>query len=175
MWRYVKHDKGESRMYRKWIALVLCVAGALFATVLVACGGDEGSGGGNATSTIKIGVLNPTTGAQTQNGSDVNAGLKLYFDSIGNKVGDHPVELIFEDDASNPQQGLERARKLIDQDKVDLLMGVVHSGVAVGVAEYATEREVPYIITCAGANALTARREATTCSAPPRPTRSATW
>lgn len=104
---------------------------------------------------IKIGVLNPTTGAQTQNGTDVNNGIKLYFDSIGNEVAGHPIELIFEDDASNPQQGLERARKLVENDQVDLLMGVVHSGVGVGVAEYADQQEMPYIVTCAGANAIT--------------------
>jgi branched-chain amino acid transport system substrate-binding protein len=140
------------------ILFTLCAACALLAFVLASCGGSESEGTAGSDeqqSTIKIGVLNPTTGAQTQNGTDVNNGLKLYFDSIGNTVAGHPIELIFEDDASNPQQGLERARKLIDQDKVDLLMGVVHSGVAVGVAEYAAQREVPYIITCAGANALT--------------------
>jgi len=132
---------------------LLCTVGLLLALIVAACGGDEGDSA--EKSTIKIGVLNPTTGAQTQNGTDVNTGLKLYFDSIDNEIAGHPVELIFEDDASNPQQGLERARKLVDQDQVDLLMGVVHSGVAVGVAEYAATREVPYIITCAGANALT--------------------
>lgn len=107
---------------------------------------------------IKIGILNPTTGAQTQNGTDVNKGLKLYFDSIGNQVAGRPVKLIFEDDASNPQQGLERARKLVEQDKVDFLMGVVHSGVAVGVAEYAAQNKIPYVITCAGANPLTGEK-----------------
>jgi len=130
---------------------VLCGVGLVSAFALAACGGGESTEG----STIKIGVLNPTTGSQTQNGTDVNAGLKLYFDSIGNEVAGHPIELIFEDDASNPQQGLERARKLIDQDQVDLLMGVVHSGVSIGVADYAAKREVPYICTCAGANVLT--------------------
>lgn len=139
---------------RRVVLTFVCVTGMLLTLFLGACG-DEGDGGGDEMSTIKIGVLNPTTGAQTQNGSDVNTGLKLYFESIGMEVAGHPIELIFEDDASNPQQGLERARKLIDQDKVDLLMGVVHSGVAVGVADYAATREVPFIITCAGANALT--------------------
>ena len=142
-------------MKTRHIALsLLCALGLLVPLSIAACG-DNDSGGSTEKSTIKIGVLNPTTGAQTQNGSDVNKGLQLYFDSIGNEVAGHPIQLIFEDDASNPQQGLERARKLIDQDKVDLLMGVVHSGVAVGVAEYAAQREVPYIITCAGANDLT--------------------
>lgn len=142
-------------MKTRHIALsLLCALGLLVALVVLACGGND-SGSSAEKSTIKIGVLNPTTGAQTQNGADVNKGLKLYFDSIGNEVAGHPVQLIFEDDASNPQQGLERARKLIDQDKVDLLMGVVHSGVAVGVAQYAAERKVPYIITVAGANGLT--------------------
>lgn len=137
--------------------ILVIVACAALASLCVACGDDSSSTGGDGgdKEPIKIGVINPTTGAQTQNGTDVNTGLKLYFDSIDNQVAGHPIELIFEDDASNPQQGLDRARKLVEQDEVDLLMGVVHSGVAVGVAEYAAQREVPYIITCAGANALT--------------------
>jgi len=164
---------------RQKCATLLVLVGVLlvFSALLTACSsGDEtttsaavattagevtATTGGDTTTTaasgtpIKIGVLNPTTGAQTQNGTDVNNGLKLYFDSIGNQVAGHPIELVFEDDASNPQQGLDRARKLVEQDKVDFLMGVVHSGVAVGVAQYAAQNKVPYIITCAGANALT--------------------
>lgn len=129
------------------------------ATVATTAGEATTTTAGETTTTlgtpIKIGVLNPTTGAQTQNGTDVNKGLQLYFDSIDNQVAGHPIELAFEDDASNPQQGLERARKLVEQDKVDFLMGVVHSGVGVGVAQYAAQSKTPYIVTVAGANALT--------------------
>ncbi|GAB4245811.1 MAG: ABC transporter substrate-binding protein [Thermoleophilia bacterium] len=126
-------------------------------TAALEAGETEATAAGTETEAepVKIGVLNPTTGAQTQNGTDVNTGVKLYFDSIGNEVAGRQVELIFEDDASNPQQGLERARKLVENDEVDLLMGVVHSGVGVGVAEYAAQQQVPYIVTCAGANAIT--------------------
>ena len=125
------------------------------ATVTTGATGSTGSTAAATGTPIKIGVLDPTTGAQTLNGTEVNTGIKLYFDSIGNQIAGHPVQLIYEDDASNPQQGLDRARKLVEQDKVDLLMGVVHSGVVAGVAQYAAQMKVPFIITCAGADAMT--------------------
>ncbi|MHB8869841.1 MAG: ABC transporter substrate-binding protein [Thermoleophilia bacterium] len=159
----------RGRRFAFWGAVVLIVAslgawgcGGDTATTTTSIAADTTTTSMEATATseapgvpIKIGVLNPTTGAQTQNGTDVNNGIKMYFDSIGNTIAGHPVELVFEDDASNPQQGLERARKLVESDKVDLLMGVVHSGVALGVAGYAAQTSTPYIVTCAGANAIT--------------------
>lgn len=136
---------------------------ALLLIVLAGCGSTSttASTGGSPTTaaasgkTIKVGVLNPTTGAQTHEGTSVNAGVKLYFDSIENQVAGRPIELIFEDDASKPDQGLDRARKLVERDNVNVLMGVVNSGVALGVASYAAEKQTPYILTVPHVNALT--------------------
>ncbi len=105
--------------------------------------------------TIKIGVLNPTSGNFAIFGDQVNSGIKLYFDSIDYQVDGTQVEVIYADTAFDPQQALEQARRLVEQEKVDLLMGLVNSAVSVPLAQYADEAKVPLLITVAGARAPT--------------------
>lgn len=104
---------------------------------------------------VKIGVLNPTTGPFTVFGQDVNTGIELYFNSIDNKVGDTPIELAFADTAGDPQQALEQARRLVEQEKVDFLTGIVNSAVVVPVAQFASDQEVPLLIMVGGARVAT--------------------
>jgi len=104
---------------------------------------------------VKIGVLNPTTGALAAFGEWVNSGIELYFDSIDYAVEGASIELVFADTAGDPQQGLEQARRLVEQEGVDLLMGTVNSAVVVPLAQFAGEAEVPFIITVGGATAAT--------------------
>ncbi|HBY92953.1 MAG TPA: hypothetical protein DEP84_03150 [Chloroflexi bacterium] len=104
---------------------------------------------------VKIGVLNPTTGSFTVFGKDVNAGIELYFNSIDNKVADTPIELVFADTAGDPQQALEQARRLVEQEKVDFLTGIVNSAVVVPLAQFADQQEVPLLILVGGALAAT--------------------
>ncbi len=49
-------------------------------------------------------------------GSSVNQRFPDLLESIGNQVAGRPIQLIFGDDASNPQQGLERVRKLVERE-----------------------------------------------------------
>ncbi len=104
---------------------------------------------------IKIGVLNPTTGILAFFGEQVNEGIQLYFDSLGNEVAGTPVELIFADTAGDPQQALDQARRLVQQEEVDFLLGIVNSGVVVPMAQFAQEEETPLIIAVGGAASAT--------------------
>jgi len=104
---------------------------------------------------IRIGVLNPTTGSFAVFGEQVNAGVRLYFDGIGNAVAGQPVELVFADTAGDPQQALEQARRLVGQEDVDLLMGIVNSAVVPPLAEFAGQEEVPLVVTVGGARVAT--------------------
>ncbi len=104
---------------------------------------------------VKIGVLNPTTGAFASFGKDVNSGIELSFNSVGNKVGGTPVELVFADTAGEPQQALEQARRMVGQEKVDILMGIVNSAVVPPLAQFADQQKVPLIITIGGARVAT--------------------
>lgn len=104
---------------------------------------------------IKIGVLDPTTGGLAVFGEQVNTGIELYFNSVDNTVAGRPVELAFADTAGDPQQALEQARRLVDQEGVDFLMGTVNSAVVVPLAQFADEQQVPLLLTVGGAQAVT--------------------
>lgn len=107
------------------------------------------------TTPIKIGVLNPTTGNFTVFGEQSNAGLQLYFDEIGHTIAGRPVELVFGDTAGDPQQALEQARRLVEQDEVVALVGLVNSAVVVALADFANQNEVPLVVTVGSASGVT--------------------
>src|SRR5437879_3974306 len=108
---------------------------------------------------IKIGVLNELTGPLAVNGSEVNEGIKLYWqDEMANQVAGRPVRLIVEDSEGKPDVGLTKARKLVERDGAHLILGPVSSAVAAAFRDYLHERKVPTIVTQATANRLTAAR-----------------
>ena len=108
---------------------------------------------------IRIGLLNPITGPLAVNGSEINEGIKFYWeDEMRGQVAGRPVRLIVEDTEGKPDVGLTKARKLAESDRVHLILGPVSSAVALAIRDYVTERKVPTIITQATANQLTAEK-----------------
>jgi branched-chain amino acid transport system substrate-binding protein len=105
--------------------------------------------------TVKIGVLHPTTGSFAVFGEQLNNGMKLYFDTVDNQVAGANIEMILADSGGDPQQALEQARRLAEQEGVDVLVGIVNSAVVVPLAQYAGEAEVPFIFGVGGARAAT--------------------
>ncbi len=108
-----------------------------------------------AADPIKIGVLLPTTGGDVLQGKQEMDGMQLALREAGGKVGDRPVELVPEDDASNPGVGVQKARKLLTSDQVDVMTGFFNSGVTLAVTQLTSARKVPAVIANASANALT--------------------
>jgi len=106
---------------------------------------------------IKIGVLAPLTGVVAAGGREMVEGTQFYFDGIGNKVAGRNVELIIEDDASNPDTALQKARKLVEQSNVHFLMGNLLANTGLAVANYVKENGTPYFIPIIAADDLTQR------------------
>jgi branched-chain amino acid transport system substrate-binding protein len=105
---------------------------------------------------FKVGALNPLTGPFTQFGVDVNAGFQHYVNEVrGGVLAGWEIEVIEEDSATDVDIANTKARKLVEQDQVNFMFGLVHSGVAYGVAPYINEAEIPFMITVAGADGLT--------------------
>ena len=105
---------------------------------------------------IKIGVLNAITGPLAVNGSEINEGIKLYWeDEMNNQVAGRQVRLLIEDEEGKPDVALTKARKLVESDKVHMVLGPVSSGVAVAIRDYMHEKKALLIITQATANHLT--------------------
>ena len=104
---------------------------------------------------IRIGVILPQSGVYASLGSEIVQGLELGFETFGSVFGGRAVELIAEDSEVKPAVGLSKARKLILQDRVDMLVGPVASNVANALRDYVHRAEVPLIVPNAGNDLLT--------------------
>lgn len=104
---------------------------------------------------IKVGVLHPTTGPWTFDGVAANDGIKLYLDALKYTVAGRPVQLIFEDTEGKPDVALLKARKLVEGDNVEFLVGPLSDLEAQAVKPYVEERQVPTIVTQPDACGLT--------------------
>jgi len=112
-----------------------------------------------AAEPVKIGYLLSLSGVYAALGQDLRDGLDLYMEQIGRKAGGRDIEVIIENIGSSVVTlTQETAHKLIEKDKVDIVAGVVDSRVAYSVATHITQREIPFVISNAGADDLTQRR-----------------
>lgn len=119
--------------------------------------GGRSGGGDSSNDTFTVGLLNPTTGPFAQLGTDVNAAFEWYLSTKGGVLGGYKVKVVKEDETAAVDSGTTKARQLVEQAKVDMIVGLVNSAIAVGVAGYLKERGTPLLITVAGADALTQR------------------
>jgi len=142
------------------------------AAALAACA-PSGSGGTAASSpagsvvsspgkALKIGQLLPFTKVYAELGNSMKRSTDLYLKLKGNKLANRPVTVIYEDEANDPQVGLAKTQKFIDQDQVDVMMGVVPTPLAYGIRNAVHAAKLIFIDTNAGGNALT--RDTTNCT-----------
>lgn len=104
---------------------------------------------------IRVGLMLPYTGTYAALGAAMENGFKLYVDEQGGRLSGREVEYFTVDDESDPAKGPENANRLVKRDRVDVLMGTVHSGVAMSMAKVAKDTNTLLIVANAGANALT--------------------
>lgn len=91
---------------------------------------------------IKVGALLPLTGPLLKQGPKVKIGIEMAFRDAGWKVAGRKIELIVEDSATNPTTGVDKARKLVEKDKVITIIGPQHSGVANAIQPYMNKNKV---------------------------------
>ncbi|MDE3077824.1 MAG: ABC transporter substrate-binding protein, partial [Chloroflexota bacterium] len=94
---------------------------------------------------LKIGVVLPATGPLSINGNDNQDAMNLYLASKGGKLAGREIQLVYADDAGQPDTGLTKVTQLVDVNKVSLLMGLQSSGVCYAVAGYIRQKEIPAI------------------------------
>ena len=128
------------------------LAGNLALTLALAA---AGIGAANAADKVKVGLMLPYTGTYAALGTAITNGFKQFVDENGGKLGGREVEYFTVDDESNPAKATENAKKLVSRDKVDVLVGTVHSGVALAMAKVARDTKTLMIVPNAGANDLT--------------------
>lgn len=110
-----------------------------------------------ADAPIKVGVLAPLTGVVASGGKEMVEGVQFFFEKQGNKVAGRPIELVIEDDGSNPDTSIQKARKLVEQGKVDFLIGNLLANTGLAVANYVKGTGTPYFIPIIAADDLTQR------------------
>lgn len=106
---------------------------------------------------IRIGLMAPLTGVVAAGGREIVDGFTMFWDGIGNKIAGRPVEIIIEDDASNPDTALQKARRLVEQSKADFLFGNLLANTGLAVANYVKTNGEPYFIPVIAADTLTQR------------------
>ncbi|TXG87828.1 MAG: ABC transporter permease [Zoogloea sp.] len=104
---------------------------------------------------IKVGFMLPYTGTYASLGNAITNGFKQFVAEQGGKLGGREIEYYTVDDESDPAKATENANKLVKRDKVDLLVGTVHSGVALAMAKVARENKTLLIVPNAGADEIT--------------------
>lgn len=107
------------------------------------------------TAKLKVGLMLPATGTFAALGTAIENGFKLYVDEQGGKLGGREVEYVKVDDESDPSKATDNMNKLVKRDNVDVVVGTVHSGVAMAMAKVAKDTGTMLIVPNAGANAVT--------------------
>jgi len=104
---------------------------------------------------VRVGFMLPYTGTFAQLGVAIENGFRLAINEQGGKLGGREIEYFKVDDESEPSKGIENANKLVLRDKVDVLVGTVHSGVQMGIQKVARDSGVLSLIPNAGVHAAT--------------------
>src|ERR1700735_2645337 len=98
--------------------------------------------------TVKIGMVDPLTGILSALAASEVEGAKYAVDTINKKNGilGRQIELLVEDSANDVGTGVQKTRKLIERDKVDVIFGDVNSGIAYAMAQVTGELKVFHIV-----------------------------
>ena len=111
----------------------------------------------NAAEELRIGYLSPLTGGFAQVGKDMVDGFQLYLDEHKGELGGAKVKFIVEDTQGKPDTAVTKARKLILQDKVHMIMGGLLASAGYALAPVSTSEKVIYVNPVAAADDLTQR------------------
>jgi branched-chain amino acid transport system substrate-binding protein len=128
------------------------------ALVLVAASGrpalapaDVATGKGS----VRIGLLAPASGPLAGDGGDVEAGLRYYLATHGDKLGGFSIEIRTGDEGATPEAAIATTHQLVEQDAVDVIVGVLNSSNAYALAPYIDAQKKLLLIAGAGADELT--------------------
>ena len=127
-------------------ALTCLAASLAFGTALAQAQG---------TGKLKVGLMLPATGTFAALGAAIENGFRLYVAEQGGKLSGREIDFFKVDDESDPSKATDNVNKLIKRDNVDVLVGTVHSGVAMAMAKVAKDTGTLLLVPNAGADAVT--------------------
>ena len=122
--------------------LLVCFAGLVLAFGLVACGDDDDDGGGDggeASFDLVIGDSIPLTGDLADYGPPGQKAADLAVQQINDAIQqagvDQTVEVVHEDNETNPQAAVQAARKMVDSDGASCILGAWASADTIPTAQ----------------------------------------
>src|ERR1019366_9281553 len=112
-----------------------------------------------AADAIKIGMVDPLTGAYAAVANNEVIGAKFAVEQINAKGGvlGRPLELLVEDSANDVGTGVQKTRKLIERDQVSFIIGDVNSGVAQAMAQVTAEKKVLHVVSGGHTDGITGK------------------
>jgi branched-chain amino acid transport system substrate-binding protein len=126
--------------------------------ILLAAAALLAPGGAAAQGSIKIGFISPMTGAIAAAGKDMYSGCELYWQESGWQMAGRKVEVVLEDNEGNPATALVKLRKLVENDRVHMVAGVILSNVAYALVPFIESQEIPTMYPINSADDLTQRK-----------------
>lgn len=106
---------------------------------------------------LRIGYVAPITGIFAQQGKDMVDGFQFYLDEVKNDFGGAKVQFIVEDEQGKPDTAVTKAKKLILQDKIHILVGGLLATTGYALAPVSTADKTVYVVPIAAADDLTQR------------------
>src|SRR5262245_48374886 len=92
---------------------------------------------------VRIGMIHTHVGPLAQLGIDMRDGFLLYWDLVGQRAGGRKIEVISEGIATNKvDEGVTKAKKLVERDRVHLLAGIIETPVAYALRSYVIEKKI---------------------------------
>lgn len=107
--------------------------------------------------TIRIGLILPYKGAYAAGAETTDKGFDLAVQEFGGQVAGKKIEVVKVDDELTPSVGIQKFNKLVHSDKVSIVAGVIHSGVAIALTELAEKTKTPTVFGLAFADEITGK------------------
>ncbi|MGL5734170.1 MAG: ABC transporter substrate-binding protein [Beijerinckiaceae bacterium] len=104
---------------------------------------------------LKVGFMLPSSGTFAKLGKFIDDGFRLYVEQNAGAFGGRRIEFVQVDDESKPEAATDNMNRLVGREKVDLVVGTVHSGVAMAMVKVARDTNTMLIIPNAGVNEAT--------------------
>jgi branched-chain amino acid transport system substrate-binding protein len=136
-------------MPKRWAVLVVVMVAALMAVAVFV----------EAQAPIKLGVIQPLSGPVAASGNYVRMGAEIARDWLNARGGinGRKVELVIEDNKSDPKEAASAAEKLIVRDKVPAIMGAWGSSMTLAAMPKLEEYGVPMVVETSSAATITKR------------------
>ncbi len=104
---------------------------------------------------ITIGVLAALTGPMTFQGTAIVRGFTMALEEASYRVAGKTIKVVTEDEVVSPAIALTKTQKMVEKDRIDILVGPVNSAAALAIRDYVVQQKVPWVVPLAMPENLT--------------------